>query len=244
TKPAPGKPAPAKPAGNKPATPTAATSYTVKAGDTLSAIAARHQMNVNDLAKLNGLRLSGFIFPGQVLKLTSSPTSGTPSTNQNLVPDTFLGYTYPAHVVAAANDNKALLNSLPVPSGTQMRQIVRATASQMGVDPSLAMAVAMQESGFNHRAVSPANAIGTMQVIPSSGEWASQLVGRKLNLIDPNDNVVAGVAILRSLLRSADSVDQAIAGYYQGLASVRANGMFADTRSYVANIKALQNQFR
>ena len=34
---------------------------------------------------------------------------------------------------------------------------------------------------------------------------------------------------------SSDS--QAIAGYYQGLGSVRANGMYADTRQYVANVK-------
>lgn len=232
--PAPSKPAPAK-----------AATYTVKSGDTLSGIAARHQMSLGELTRINNLSTAAVIMPGQQLKVTSGGSQQlAPAPSQNLVPDTFLGYKYPAHVVAAANENKAMLNSLPVPSRNEMRQIVRETANAMGVDPSLALAVAMQESGFNHRAVSPANAIGTMQVIPSSGQWASDMVGRKLNLLDPRDNAVAGVAILRSLLRSADSVDQAIAGYYQGLGSVRASGMFSDTRNYVAGIRNLQLQFR
>lgn len=82
-----------------------------------------------------------------------------------------------------------------------------------------------------------------MQVIPSSGEWASDLVGRDLNLLDPQDNVVAGVAILRALVSTSPDLPTAIAGYYQGQGSVRDNGMFSDTRVYVANIQTLMNQY-
>ena len=35
----------------------------------------------------------------------------------------------------------------------------------------------------------------------------------------------------------------AVAGYYQGLKSVRERGMFPDTKRYVANILALKKQF-
>ena len=101
----------------------------------------------------------------------------------------------------------------------------------MGVDPALALAFAYQESGFNQRAVSPANAIGTMQVIPSSGEWASDLVGRKLNLLDPYDNATAGVAIIRQLIATSKDLDNAIAGYYQGQYSVSKYGMYDDTKA-------------
>ena len=86
--------------------------------------------------------------------------------------------------------------------------------------------------------MSVANAIGVMQVIPSSGQWASDMVGRRLNLMNTQDNITAGVAILRSLQRSAKNTDQAIAGYYKGLYSVKKNGMYADTKSYVAAVKA------
>lgn len=82
-----------------------------------------------------------------------------------------------------------------------------------------------------------------MQVIPSSGQWASQLVGRNLDLLDPYDNVVAGVAIIRSLQSSAANLDQGIAGYYQGLGGVRKYGMRPDTVAYVAKVKAAMARF-
>jgi soluble lytic murein transglycosylase-like protein len=88
--------------------------------------------------------------------------------------------------------------------------------------------------------VSVANAIGVMQVIPSAGAWASSLAGRRLDLLDTRDNITAGVVILRSLTRSATTEEQAVAGYYQGLAGVRAHGMYADTRSYVRSVLALK----
>jgi hypothetical protein len=81
-------------------------------------------------------------------------------------------------------------------------------------------------------------------VIPSSGQWASDLVGRKLNLMDPYDNATAGVAIIRSLVRTSPSLDIAIASYYQGQYSVQTRGMFEDTKHYVAAIKAHQKSFR
>jgi N-acetylmuramoyl-L-alanine amidase len=160
-----------------------------------------------------------------------------------LVPSSFLGFSYPAAVVSSANENKALLNAAPVPSRAEMRNIVADTARRMGVDPSLALAFAHQESGFDQRAVSPANAIGTMQVIPSSGQWASDLVGRKLNLLDPYDNATAGVAIIRQLLATSKDEATAIAGYYQGQYSVSKYGMYDDTKAYVAAIKAHQKNF-
>ena len=168
----------------------------------------------------------------------------TTAATATLVSNTFAGRTYSNLVVAAANANKATLLRIGVPTTSQMRATIVTTATSMGVAPALALAVAYQESGFNHTAVSAANAIGTMQVIPSSGEWASQMVGRPLNLLDPHDNVVAGVAILRSLVRTSPDLATAIAGYYQGAASVQRNGMYADTRRYVASVQTLMSRFR
>src|SRR5699024_7982039 len=150
---------------------------------------------------------SSIIYAGQTLKLSgnggsSSVTTASSGNNDQLIGNTFLHYTYPDHVVANANANKRALLDAPMPSRDQVRQMVSQTATQMGVDPKLALAHASVESAFNPTAVSPANAIGTMQVIPSSGEWASQLVGRKLNLLDPQDNITAGVAIIRHLQRN------------------------------------------
>ncbi|HEY5516534.1 MAG TPA: LysM peptidoglycan-binding domain-containing protein [Pengzhenrongella sp.] len=219
------------------ATSTPAGTHVVASGESVSGIATRYGTSVAAIAAANGLDSRAFIRVGQRLAIPSAaPTQ--------LVSNNFLGRTYPEAVVASANINKATLLRVGVPPKAQMQATIAATAREMGLDPALAQAVAFQESGFNHASVSPANAIGAMQVIPSAGDWASLLIGRHLNLLDPNDNVTAGVTILRQLVRTSVDLPTAIAGYYQGTTSVRRGGMLADTRVYVANVQTLMTRFR
>ena len=206
------------------------TTYTVRPGDTVSSIALRLGSTQAAVLKANGLRSSSVIVPGQRLRVAVKPRFSH---------DTFAGRTYPRSVVSAADANRRALARRAVPGPEATRRIIHRTAVRYGVDPALALAVGLQESSWNHRAVSPANAVGVMQVIPASGRWASDLVGRRLDLLDVEDNVTAGVVILKSLLRSADSREQAIAGYYQGLRSVRQHGVFADTAVYVRRVERL-----
>jgi LysM repeat protein len=223
---------------------SAAQTYRVVDGDTLSGIAAKNNMSLSALLSANGITSTSIIRPGQKLEVGGTSTvSATSTSRKQLVPSTFLHYSYPKETVRSANDNKYELLSRNLPGRNEMKQIVSATASKMGVDPSLALAHAYQESGFNMAAVSPANAIGAMQVIPSSGEWASQLVGRELDLLNPYDNATAGVAIIRSLQRTSSTVENGIASYYQGAGSVKRNGMYNDTKRYVKSIQALQQSF-
>ncbi|RMI09808.1 LysM peptidoglycan-binding domain-containing protein [Cellulomonas triticagri] len=234
-----------------PAATTTATggNHTVASGETVSAIAKRYGTTVAAITSANGLDSRAFIRVGQSLTIpgagatTTTATASSTTPTSGLVGNTFLGRTYAPSVVASANQNKAALIAMGVPSKADMQAKVAATARSMGVDPALAQAIAFQESGFNHTSVSPANAIGTMQVIPTSGEWASQLVGRDINLLDPDDNVVAGVAIIRQLVRSSPDLQTAIASYYQGAGSVKRNGMFSDTRRYVANVQTHMARF-
>ncbi|WP_082098902.1 lytic transglycosylase domain-containing protein [Demequina iriomotensis] len=212
------------------------THYTVKAGDTLSSIAQRHGTTVAVLARENTLANASLIRVGQRLTVPGDST-------EPLVGDTFAGRTYASDIVRAANQNKAVLLTRAVPSRDDMQRIIIATAKEHGVDPVLAQAISYQESGFDMRAVSPANAVGVMQVIPTSGEWASDMAGRRLDLLDPRDNVLAGVLILRALDRTFTSVEDAIAGYYQGAAAVIDHGYHSDTVGYVASVKALMARF-
>lgn len=232
----------AKPTTSKPTTTTvsrpaaSAGTYTIKAGDTLSGIAAKNKVSVQDLLKANGLQLSSTIYAGRSLKLPTKAAASTPSTGS--IPKTFLTYTYSDETNRNANASKATLNSRAVPSKAQMRAIIVSTAKKMGVDPDLALAHAIVESGLDARAVSPANAVGVMQVMPSTGEWMGQTIGRKLDLLDPYDNVTAGVAYIRYLQRAASSQAIGIAAYYQGLAGVNKNGMKPDTKDYLSKVQA------
>ncbi|NAZ86704.1 LysM peptidoglycan-binding domain-containing protein [Kineococcus indalonis] len=208
--------------------------YVVRPGDTLSGIAARTGTTVATLVELNGLDRTGFIVEGQELVLAPEPepTPAAPPAAQQA-----------GSVSAAVQANRSRLARADLPGREEMREIIRSTAVRLGVDPSLALAIGYQESGFNMGVVSHANAIGAMQVIPSSGEWASDLLGEEIDLFDPRDNARAGVVILRTLVAS-NPPDIAIASYYQGQASVRSRGMYDDTRRYVANVQTLQARFR
>ncbi|KGN38492.1 LysM peptidoglycan-binding domain-containing protein [Knoellia subterranea] len=218
---------------------TSGTAYTVRSGDTLIGIAAKHGRTVAALVKANGLR-GTTIYSGQRLTI---PGAAAPKTAPKpALPNTFAGRTYPDRIVQNAARNREILSKRAVPTRAQTKAMIISTARRHGVDPKLALAISMQESGWNQRQVSVANAVGIMQVIPSGGEWASMLIGRKLDLLNAQDNVTAGVVMLRALTRASGSEDIAIAGYYQGLASVRSRGMFTDTKSYVANVKALKGR--
>ena len=220
----------ARAAAKRPATRT--VHVRLRSGDTVGAIALRYHVSQAAIVKANRLRNPGMVRIGQVLAIPVKVTSPAYSSN------TFAGRTYSSAVVGAAARNRRYLATHSVPSRMQTRAMIVSTARRHGVDPRLALAVAWQESGWNQRQVSVANAIGTMQVVPSSGQWASQMVGRHLNLLNTQDNITAGVVILRALMRGAHSQKEAIAGYYQGLASVQKSGMYADTKGYVAAVLA------
>lgn len=193
--------------------------YVVRSGDTVSGIAAKHGISQTMLIKINNLR-STTIRAGQRLRVPGSAAAATS----------------PSGLGPTARANLAYLRSRPAPSRTKARAMIIATARRHGVDPRLALAIGWQESGWNQRNVSHKNAIGIMQCLPSTGQWMSGIVGRRLNLLEAGDNITCGVALLRTLGRTATSETEVIAGYYQGLASVRSRGMYQDTKQYVANV--------
>ena len=217
------------------ATAAATTTFRVRAGDTLSTIAARHHKTIAAIARASGISSRSLIYPGQVLRL---PGKAKPA--RSAVPDTFAGRTYPRAIAEAAARNRAILARRAVPSRSETKALIARIARQQGVDTRLALAIAYQESGWNQRAVSPANAVGVMQVIPEGGQWASGLVGRRLDLLKASDNITAGVVMLRSLGRSTNSMEKTVAAYYQGLGALQKHGMYSDTKLYVRNVMALR----
>ena len=218
--------------------------HRVVTGDTLSGIATRYGVSQASVARANNLPSSNIVRLGATLVIPGGRSGSTSGGSTASSSNTFAGRTYSSSVVGAAAHNRALLARRNLPSQSGMRDIIAAKARANGVDPALALAVSYQESGWNQRVVSVANAVGAMQVIPATTEWISGVVGRRLNPLDPHDNATTGVVLLRILRQSAANERQAIAGYYQGLRSVRERGMYPDTRRYVDNVLALKARFR
>ena len=215
-------------------------SHLVVRGDTLSGIAARYGVSQQALARANGIGRNNVVMLGATLRIPGGGSGGSGGASKPSSSNTFAGRTYSDSVVNAAADNRARLARRGAPSREQMRDIIAATARANGVDPALALAVSYQESGWNQGVVSVANAVGAMQVIPTTTDWISGVVGRRLNPLNARDNATTGVVLLKILTQAASSDRQAVAGYYQGLRSVRENGMYTDTRRYVANVMALK----
>lgn len=239
--PAPGSPAPSAPA---PAS-AGGGSHQVQRGQTFDSIAKARGLRTADLVAANPGINPRALRAGQTITIPGGGSAPAPASSSSAptVPNSFGGRTYPEQTVRSANVNKQALHERDVPGRDQMREIVAQAARANGVDPALAVAIAHQESGFNMRAVSPANAVGAMQVIPSSGEWASRMAGRPLDLMDPHDNATAGVLILKAHQNTGASEDFVIASYYQGRGSVTRNGMYPDTRQYVANVQSLKARY-
>ncbi len=128
------------------------------------------------------------------------------------------------------------------PSKARVKAAITAAAKRHGVPRSLALAIAWQESGWQQHVRSRKGAIGAMQVMPGTGRWLSDYTGRTLHIRRLHDNTEAGVLLLKILTRLAPP-RQAIAGYYQGLRSVRHRGMYTDTVRYVRSVRALQRAF-
>ncbi|WP_344220951.1 lytic transglycosylase [Kribbella sancticallisti] len=243
----PGKASKASPAKASPAkrSQLGRVTYVVRRGDTIGKIAKRYKCSQANLLAANGLKRSDHIYAGKALqvpvKIRPKPVARKPA-KKATKNNSFAGRIYADHIVSAANRNRATLKNRKLPTRAQMRAMIAATATKYGVDPELALAISWQESGWKQRVVSPANAVGAMQVIPSTGKFSAGIVGRKLDLLKPQDNVTAGVVLLSRLTTAAKRLDLAIAGYYQGLGGVRRNGMYPDTKLYVKNVLRIKAQ--
>jgi LysM repeat protein len=219
-------------------------SYTVRSGDNLTLIASRHHVSVRTLIVRNKLPRNGLVTIGRKLAIPTRVKVGGSAPKARSSETHNAGLRIPTSVRQSVAQHRAYLASHRQPSKAQVRALVAKTARKHGVDPSLALAVAFHESGFQQRVVSPVDAIGVMQVLPSTGRVLARQYDRRLDLLKASDNITAGVLLLKQLLRSTGRADRALAGYYQGLGSVAARGLLPQTHAYIRNVSALRARFR
>ena len=191
-------------------------SYVVEPGDTVSGLAVELHAWTAEIVSHNHLGRNGALEVGQRIEIpVVGKTGGSTRTTMWQHPD---------------GDRE------------KVRRVVAGAARHHGVDPQLALAVSWQESGWQMGLVSHADAVGAMQVLPSTGRWMEHYAGRPLELEKLGDNAAAGVLLLKVLARHTHRRTHKIGAYYQGLGAVRRHGLYDETRTYVANVEAIKRR--
>ncbi len=236
-------------------------SYLVRPGDTLWAIAQRSGMSVAQLAAENGLNPNGILRSGAVLSVgggggggsaEAAPSSGGAASEESAAAAS--GEATGSEAGSQSTSSQPVgsvaegsSSGPPYPTAESVAPSdVGQIAAANGVSPSLAEAIAYQESGFNNGLTSSADARGVMQILPGTWNWINQNLAGSTPL-DPasaGSNIRAGVLLIHSLLNETGG-DPALAaaGYYQGLPSVLARGEYPSTQQYVNDVMALRQRF-
>jgi len=198
-----------------------ANSVVVADGQTLTSIAANNGTTVAALQAVNGLANPNQIEAGMHLRLPESSTMALAS-----------------YVVAQAVGLPAGL--LAYPDRLALRPAFAHWAAVNGDPPALLEAMCWWESGWQATVTSVTGAIGVCQLEPATVAQEQAQLG--LSSLNPNvasDNIEMAAAYLHQLLAATGgNAASALAGYYQGLASVASSGWFPSTQQYVKGILA------
>jgi LysM repeat protein len=200
-----------------PEQPPTGNTYTVKPGENLSEIANRYGLSANDLAAANNLENPRLILVGQQLTIPGTQSPDTPVVVQDGQP-----------VIA------------PKPNDPVIEAMIDQAAAEFGVDARLIKALATVESAWQQGAVSPAGAVGIMQLMPGTAEYMETNVFKApMNEdISAQDNIRMGTRLLALLIESTGTERDAVAAYYQGLTPTQSGVYFAETQGYVASVYA------
>jgi soluble lytic murein transglycosylase-like protein len=129
-------------------------------------------------------------------------------------------------------DPGVLINT---PEREQIAEWVRGLAPIYGLDPNLILAIIKTESNFDPLARSPKNALGLMQLIPST---AARFGVKERS--DPVQNLHGGMAYMRWLLSYFNGdLRLSLAGYNAGEGAVeRYRGVppYRETRQYIDKV--------
>ena len=141
-----------------------------------------------------------------------------------------------------AADHAVLVRQVTTTSASRVRSLLNYWARRYGVDTQLVRAVAWMESGYQTNLTSSAGAWGVMQILPPTWSYVETvLLGQKVPRT-ASGNIRVGVLYLRELLHEfGGNVRLALAGWYQGPASVRKLGVLRESKLFVANVLALRD---
>ena len=124
-----------------------------------------------------------------------------------------------------------------------VRSLLDYWSGRYGMSARFVRALAWVESGWQPHVVSSAGARGVMQVTPPTWQFVQTvLLGHPVPRTT-SGNIQVGVVFIRHLYRRFNgNVRLALAGYNQGEWSVRRNGVYRETRRFVANVLATRGR--
>jgi soluble lytic murein transglycosylase-like protein len=132
------------------------------------------------------------------------------------------------------------------PARLDLLPVFRHWASVCALPAALVEATCWWESGWQETAISVTGAVGLCQIEPAAAQTARGLLGDpNLDPRSSSDNIEMSAAYLRWLLdETGGDQDLTLAGYYQGITSLREHGILAVSKPYVAGITALLNDYQ
>lgn len=175
-----------------------AGTYTVKAGDTLSAIAYRYSTSSSTLASLNSLSNPNLIYVGQVLKVSSNAsTSSSTGSSANSTVTTAASYTVKAGDTLSAIAAKygttyqalASANSISNPNDIYVGQVIKVSATATAASSQAASSTSSNgsytvKSGDTLYGIALANGLNWQTLAKQNGISDPNVifVGQKLSL--------------------------------------------------------------
>lgn len=192
------------------------TNYHVRPGDTLTSVAALHDVDPDAVARANAVSEPYRLTAGDVLR----------------IPDVV-----PAD--AAAPPDVAT-------TGTGIADLLATWARTVDLPADLLQAVTWRESLWRQDAVSDRGALGVGQLLPDTAAWVSSALagGRQLDPHDLPSNAELSARYLRWLTDRYDGdVAAALAAYHQGPRAVDADGWYPSTIRYVGDVFRLRRAF-
>lgn len=177
---------------------TTAGTYTVKAGDTLSAIASRYSTSSSTLASLNSLSNPNLIYVGQVLKVSSNAsTNSSTSSSANSTVTTAASYTVKSGDTLSAIAAKygttyqalASANSISNPNDIYVGQVIKVSATATATSSQAASSASSNgsytvKSGDTLYGIALANGLNWQTLAKQNGISDPNVifVGQKLSL--------------------------------------------------------------
>ena len=141
---------------------------------------------------------------------------------------------------------------------TKFKNIVVQNAKVYSLEPALVYAVIKAESNFDEKAKSNSNALGLMQLLPTTANWIAEELNVSFNesdLFDPEVNVRFGCFYLRYLYDKFGDTDVVVAAYNAGETKVKdwlgENGKlnvekidYPETRNYLKKVKGFYQIYK